>query len=306
MTTVVFLLQKGQFSAVLNNKRCYLRGEESMSLAEYDSEKIVEFFENSDYFLKDCKDWNDTKLFFLYDSESAVYLFNIIEGFELKKKVESCENFSFQIKLEEKPIDLNGNIEELLKYLENGDAVVIGEKDKKIKALKNEIKEKDKTIKEINDNIKKLESANSEKDKKISKLNKQVEKQKEDLKEILDPYSKLNFIDRGDYIELERPLVDVCGNYIKAITKQQPIMYLSNAMEYAKTLRLGGFNDWRVPTKDELYEIYKIRNVCGIKFDGTNYLSSSTDKGDPWVMNFYNRDVSLRGTGYNGYVLCVR
>ena len=245
MKTILFLLQKGQFSAVLDNKRCYLHGEESVSLAESGSGEIVRLFESCD----DFKGWNNVKLFILYDSESAKYLFNIIDGFELKKKVEQCKNFSFQIKLEEKPIDLNDNVEELLKYLENGDAVVIAEKDKKIKAL--------------NDTIKKLESANSEQDKTISKLNKQVDKQKEDLKEIksnLDPYSKLNFTDKGDYIELKKPI-----GTIKKIQKGYVKRNFSNAEKYADNLALDGFGGWRLPTKEELEIIYKIKDVCGIE-----------------------------------------
>ena len=277
MKTILFLLQKSQFSAVIGNERCRFHGEESMSLSDSKPEKIVELFEKND----DFKGWNDTKLFILYDSESAKYLFNIIDGFELKNKVRQCKNFSFQIKLEEKPIDLNGNVEELLKYLENGDAVVIAEKDKKIKALNNKIKEKDETIKKLesansekDETIKKLESANSEKDKTISKLNKQVDKQKEDLKEMqsnLDPYSKLNFKDKGDYIELRRPI----GN-IRMIQKgfaEDKTWY--EAMDYAKELRLGDFDDWRVPTKEELEEIYKIKDACGIEPGGSLWSSST-------------------------------
>ena len=275
MKTILFLLQKSQFSAVIGNERCRFHVEESMSLSDSKPEKIVELFEKND----DFKGWNDTKLFILYDIESATYLFNIIDGFELKNKVESCENFSFQIKLEEKPIDLNGNVEELLKYLENGDAVVIAEKDKKIKALKNEIKEKDETIK-------KLESASSEKDKTISKLNKQVEKQKEDLKEMqsnLDPYSELNFKDKGDYIELVRPI----GN-IKKIQKSCVKRNFSNAEKYANNLDLDGHKGWRLPTKEELLEIDKIKDICGIEkvsgifwdsTGGTSNFGKSLSKG---------------------------
>ena len=251
MKTILFLLQKSQFSAVIGNERCRFHDEESMSLSDSKPEKIVEFFENND----DFKGWNDIKLFILYDSKSAKYLFKIIEGFEIKRIAAECKNFSFQIKLEEKTIDLNDNVEELLKYLENGDAVVIAEKDKKIKALKNEIKEKEETIK-------KLDSARSEKDKTISKLNKQVEKQKEDLKEMqsnLDPYSKLNFIDKGDYIELKKPI-----GTIKKIQKGCVRRNFSNAEKYAKNLALDG-GGWRLPTIDELGEIYEIKDICGIE-----------------------------------------
>ncbi|MBR4531343.1 hypothetical protein IKO70_02905 [bacterium] len=269
-----------------------------MSFVEFDSEKIVESFESSDNF----KGWNQVQLFILYDSESAKYLFNIIDGFELKNKVRQCKNFSFQIKLEEKPIDLNGNVEELLKYLENGDAVVIAEKDKKIKALKNEIKEKEETIK-------KLESASSEKDKTISKLNKQVEKQKEDLKEMqsnLDPYSKLNFIDKGDYIELKKPI-----GTIKKIQKGCVRRNFSNAEKYANNLALDG-GGWRLPTKEELKTIYKIKDVCGIKnVDGLFWCSKKnvvdfcckTNGARASLLKF---NLLTTDTSKNYYVRCVK
>ncbi len=302
MKTILFLLQKGQFSAVIGDKKCNLRGGESMSFVEFDSEKIVESFENSDYFLQDCKGWNDTKLFILYDSESAKYLFNIIDGFEIKRIAAECKNFSFQIKLEEKTIDLNGNVEELLKYLENGDAVVIAEKDKKIKALKNEIKEK-------NETIKKLESASSEKDKTISKLNKQVEKQKEDLKEMqsnVDPYSKLNFIDKGDYIELKKPI-----GTIKKIQKGYVRRNFSNAEKYAKNLALDG-GGWRLPTKEELKTIYKIKDVCGIKnVDGLFWCSKKNVvdfccKTNGARASLFKLNLLTTDTSKNYYVRCVK
>lgn len=289
MKTILFLLQKGQFSAVLNNKRCYLHGEESMSLAEFDAEEIVKFVESSDYF----KGWNDVQLFILYDSESAKYLFNIIDGFELKNKVRQCKNFSFQIKLEEKPIDLNGNVEELLKYLESGDAVVIAEKDKKIKALKNEIKEK-------NETIKKLESASSEKDKTISKLNKQVEKQKEDLKEMqsnVDPYSKLNFIDKGYYIELKKPI-----GTIKKIQKGYVRRNFSNAEKYADNLALDGFGGWRLPTEKELKIIYKIKDVCGIENVNACFWASKNQD----IVSFSTGNLSHDNSSAVNYVRCVK
>ena len=289
MTTVVFLLQKGQFSAVIGNERCRFHGEESMSLSDSKPERIVGLFENDD----DFKGWNATKLFILYDSESAKYLFKIIEGFEIKRIAAECKNFSFQIKLEEKSIDLNDNVEELLKYLENGDAVVIAEKDKKIKALKNEIKEKEETIK-------KLESANSEKDKTISKLNKQVEKQKEDLKEMqsnLDPYSKLNFIDKGDYIELKKPI-----GTIKKIQKDYVRRNFSNAEKYADNLALDGFGGWRLPTKEELKIIYKIKDVCGIENVNAWFWASKNQD----IVSFSTGNLSNDNSSAVNYVRCVK
>ena len=255
MKTILFLLQKSQFSAVLGNKRCYLNGEESMSLSDSKPEGIVKSFEKND----DFTDWNDTKLFILYDSKSAKYLFKIIDGFEIKRITEECKDFSFQIKFEEKPIDLKGDISSLVKHVEQGDTAVLAEIDqlkKENSNLKNQIKEKDETIK-------KLESTNTEKDKTITKLNRQLEeqeKQKEMLSSNLDPYSKPNFQDKGDYIELVRPI----GN-IKKIQKSCVKRNFSNAEKYADELALDGHGGWRLPTEEELLEIYKIKDICGIE-----------------------------------------
>ena len=254
MKTILFLLQKSQFSAVIGNERCRFHDEESMSLSDSKPEKIVELFENND----DFKGWNDTKLFILYDIESATYLFNIIDGFELKNKVESCENFSFQIKLEEKSIDLNDNVEGLLKYLENGDAVVIAGKDKEIKTLKNEVdtlrKDVEQKESKINDLNEKIEGLNKEL--------KQAEKKEKELKSKLSELEESSlFIDRGDYIELGKPIGNI--HMIEKWNKLSVNYY--EAEEYAKNLRLGGFDDWRLPCLNEIQIVLKISDLYGIE-----------------------------------------
>ena len=130
----------------------------------------------------------------------------------------------------------------------------------------------------------------------------------------IDPYSKSNFIDRGDYIELVIPLVVVDENckrsYIKAIQKsftEKMIWY--EAKDYARELRLGGFDDWRVPTKEELYEIYKIRNISGITISEDAFWSSSTsrsDKDNAWFVDFDNGGVDDDSKVVDYYVRCVR
>ncbi|MBO4698674.1 DUF1566 domain-containing protein [bacterium] len=276
MKTILFLLQKSQFSAVIGNERCRFHGEESMSLSDSKPEKIVELFENND----DFKGWNDTKLFILYDSESAKYLFKIIEGFEIKRIAAECKNFSFQIKLEEKSIDLNDNVEELLKYLENGDAVVIAEKDKEILALKNEVdtlrKDGEQKESKINDLKEKIEGLNKEL--------KQAEKKEKELKSKLSELEEAPlFIDRGDYIELSKP---ICN--IRMIEKgaKSSVNYFE-AEEYAKNLRLGGFDDWRIPNEKELRIIYKIKDFCGIEIYDSFFWTSWYSRTDKYQWRIY-------------------
>ena len=138
MKTVVFVLQKSQFSAVIGNERCFFHGAESMSLSDSKPERIVELFENND----DFKGWNDTKLFILYDSESKNYLSKIIEYFGKENKVLECEKFSFQIKLEENPVDFESGLPSFGTDGDAGDSVEIDKLKREIKQINAEIDRK--------------------------------------------------------------------------------------------------------------------------------------------------------------------
>ena len=303
MKTILFLLQEGQFSAVIGDKRCNLRGGESMSFVEFDSEKIVESFENSDNF----KGWNNVQLFILYDSESAKYLFNIIDAFELKNKVGQCKNFSFQIKLEEKPIDLNGNVEELLKYLENGDAVVIAEKDKEIKALKKEV---DTLRSEFEQKERKINDLSQE----VTSLNNDLKQVEEKEKELKSKVSELEesplFIDKGDYIDLSKLTKPICNN-IHMIEKELKPMDYFDAEEYVRNLRIGGFDDWRLPDLNDFRIISEIGGLystkCWPNLSSTCWLSSERKSGEAVCINKYNVGCcfTVKKTEKN-YVMCVR
>ena len=259
MTTVVFLLQKGQFSAVIGNERCRFHGEESMSLSDSKPERIVGLFENND----DFKGWNDTKLFILYDSESAKYLFNIIDGFELKNKVDQCKNFSFQIKLEEKPIDLNGNIAAILEKGDCAAASEIGKLKNEIDDLKKEIDQKSIENDELNQDV-------AEKDNELSSLKEENENLKNEIaskdKEIekwkqwyddWDCYSAANIIEdreRG-ILELKKPVGDIHKIYMS----NNAVTY-SDADKLLKTMNMGGMQ-WRFPTEEECKILLKLYNI---------------------------------------------
>ena len=114
------------------------------------------------------------------------------------------------------------------------------------------------------------------------------------------------YIDRGDYIELTLPI----GN-IRMIEKvcHPNRMNWDDAMQYAKNLRKGGYNDWRVPTKEELEEIYKIKDVCGINKCDDWFWSSSAyvfNTNIAWLVDFYDSRVYAYNKSYNFNVRCVR
>ncbi|MDR0940879.1 MAG: DUF1566 domain-containing protein [Bacteroidales bacterium] len=88
-----------------------------------------------------------------------------------------------------------------------------------------------------------------------------------------------------EYIKMEE--------YGFMVTKKDlgPAMTFRSANELCAALELGGFSNWRLPTKAELAILYKERATIGNFETRSNpwYWSSTSDKGkDHWVQNFSN------------------
>ena len=256
MKTVVFVLQKCQFSAVIGNERCRFHGEESMSLSDSKPERIVGLFENND----DFKGWNDTKLFILYDSESKNYLSKIIEYFGKENKVLECERFSFQIKLEENPVDFESVLPSFGTDDDAGDSVEIDKLKREIKQINAEIDRKNIENYELNRNI-------AEKDDEISNLNKQVQTLKneidpkdEKIKELQkwyddwDCYAAANIISDGKgHLTLKKPIGDIHKIYFYSTTKT-PYYEVEKQL---KNMKDEG-SKWRFPTEKECRILKKL------------------------------------------------
>ena len=88
------------------------------------------------------------------------------------------------------------------------------------------------------------------------------------------------------------------------------------ASNYCKNLALGGYTDWRLPTRKELETIFdkrsskefKAKNPIEVK--GENVWAELTDSGNAWTFSFFNGGTSLvptsGGCGTSGRALCVR
>ncbi len=114
-----------------------------------------------------------------------------------------------------------------------------------------------------------------------------------------------NFVDRGDYIEFIEPI-----NGIVMVQKDCSIsLDWEGAKEYAKTMNLGGFNDWAIPRIHELQTLYDIKEFCGIKETDNCFWSSSyrsyyyEDHVDCEMCYRWNADQQQTLNFYNGKII---
>ncbi len=130
--------------------------------------------------------------------------------------------------------------------------------------------------------------------------------------------------------------ITIIGDLMWAKSADEKMKW-DNAMEYAKNLRLGGYDDWRLPTKEELGAVV---TLCGGElvgyvdkdweyimgknkanenyqanyeakgFASYYYWSSTTYAGnsrnDAWYVRFYDGYQSRNDGSYSYYVRCVR
>ena len=260
MKTVVFVLQQGCFSAVIDNKVCKFKGGKSMAFEAYKIEEIVKAFEKGDAFLKSGSSWDDTKLFILLDSADMSHLFEIIDGFKIKSKVAERKDFSFQIKIEEEPVNLESGIASFVDQ-GSGSAAASAEIDKLKKEIEqknaendeltNEIVKKDDEISNLNKQVQTLKDKIAPKDKQIKELQKWYDE--------WDCYAVGNIIseEEGSILKLKKPIDTIHEIYIFS---KDAIEYSKAELHLLKVLK----DKWHFPTEEEceiLFELYKIPRV---------------------------------------------
>ena len=82
--------------------------------------------------------------------------------------------------------------------------------------------------------------------------------------------------------------------------------YFSEATSLCENSTLAGFEDWRLPTKNELVTVYNNKDLIG-NFESEVYWSSTPmDSTYTWCVDFRDGDIDGYKKSYGYYVRCVR
>lgn len=79
----------------------------------------------------------------------------------------------------------------------------------------------------------------------------------------------------------------------------------SDAYSMCKNSRVGSLNDWRLPTKDELFQLYNLKEEIG-GFTKMRYWSSSSYNNYFYYVDFSNGDSDIQYASYCHHARCVR
>jgi len=96
---------------------------------------------------------------------------------------------------------------------------------------------------------------------------------------------------------------DGAGNTKKILAKYPVAIYPNSAAAVASEYRGGGFNDWFLPSKDELKQLYVSKSLVGGYVDFIYWSSSEMSPSVAWYHIFIN---GLQGDSIKSYFKRVR
>jgi len=111
----------------------------------------------------------------------------------------------------------------------------------------------------------------------------------------VDPYGEENWDD-------DKPII--VGNLM--VSEDLGVCTWYEAIELCKNHRGEGLDDWRLPTKNELNEIYEYNEEFGRLITGSYWSSSVYSTGSAWYQYFDGGLQDYDNKHYTNYVIAVR
>lgn len=112
-------------------------------------------------------------------------------------------------------------------------------------------------------------------------------------KSIIQPYDEL-------------PTFQFNGNTYRVAPNANNTLMWADANAYCNNLTLHGYSDWKLPTKEELLQMYNDRISIGGFVDGRYWSSTSSGSNTHYLVSFRNGSVSEDTDSYYYYVRPIR
>ena len=121
-------------------------------------------------------------------------------------------------------------------------------------------------------------------------------------------YYSNKYITIGNLMWQDEPYTKAEKKAYDDYTEHNKVLKWESAKSYCSNLSLGGFNDWYLPSKEELGNLYKSKDK--LKNISSDYYWSSTTSASytsyAWYVSFYYGYMDSNGKNHSYYVRCVR
>ncbi len=94
--------------------------------------------------------------------------------------------------------------------------------------------------------------------------------------------------------------------YLEQVSSDQKMPW-PFALTMARKSRAHGYNDWRLPTLDELHILFENRNaIQGFSYQGAYWASAPHYLQSGWAMSFRSGEAVMLRKCHDCFYLCVR
>lgn len=103
----------------------------------------------------------------------------------------------------------------------------------------------------------------------------------------LAPSSGSKELGRAKFVDLGNGICRQSKGLMWQVERTEVFVSAEEALDYVENLNLGNYSDWRLPTKDELYELcalfeMKLAGDCPIELKGSYWSTNGKTRAGEW------------------------